>query len=33
VPVAYFSGDDFKPARRRPVEELTYWDVWGRVAR
>jgi nitroreductase len=33
VPVAYFSGDDFKPARRRPVEELTYWDEWGSVAR
>ena len=29
VPVAYFTGDDFKPARRRPVEELTYWDHWG----
>jgi nitroreductase len=29
VPVAYFTGDDFKPAVRRPVEELTYWDHWG----
>jgi len=29
VPVAYFTGDDFKPAKRRPVEELTYWDEWG----
>jgi nitroreductase len=29
VPVAYFTGDDFKPARRRPVEELTSWDEWG----
>jgi nitroreductase len=29
VPVAYFTGDDFKPAVRRPVEELTYWDRWG----
>jgi nitroreductase len=29
VPVAYFTGDDFKPAKRRPVEELTYWDQWS----
>jgi nitroreductase len=29
LPVAYFTGDDFKPAQRRPVEELTYWDEWG----
>ena len=29
VPVAYYTGDDFKPARRRPVEEITYWDEWG----
>jgi nitroreductase len=28
VPVAYFSGDDFKPAARRPVEEITYYDEW-----
>jgi hypothetical protein len=29
LPVAYYTGDDFKPARRRPVEEITYWDEWG----
>ncbi|MGH9034109.1 MAG: nitroreductase family protein [Acidimicrobiia bacterium] len=29
LPVAYSTGGDFKPARRRPVEELTYWDEWG----
>lgn len=28
LPVAYFTGDDFKPASRRPVEEITYWDAW-----
>lgn len=28
-PVAYTIGTDFKPASRRPVEELTYWDEWG----
>ena len=31
VPVAYFTGDDFKPAVRRPIEELTYWNHWGRT--
>jgi nitroreductase len=31
VPVAHFTGDDFKPARRRPAEEITYWDEWGRT--
>ncbi len=29
LPVAYYTGDDFKPADRRPVEELTYLDHWG----
>ena len=29
LPVAYTIGDDFKPASRRPVEEVTYWDTWG----
>ena len=28
IPVAYFTGDDFKPAVRRPVEEITYWNSW-----
>ena len=32
LPVAYFTGDDFRPAVRRPVEEITYWDTWGRTA-
>jgi hypothetical protein len=32
VPVAYYTGDDFKPAARRPVEEITYWDTWKEVA-
>jgi nitroreductase len=31
LPVAYTIGDSFRPARRRPVEELTYWDQWGRL--
>ena len=29
LPVAYFTGDDFKPARRLPGRERTYWDTWG----
>lgn len=29
IPVAYTIGDDFKPARREPVETVTYWDAWG----
>lgn len=29
LPVAYTVGTDFKPANRRPVEELTYWNEWG----
>jgi hypothetical protein len=29
VPVAYYTGDDFKPAVRRPVEELTSLNHWG----
>jgi nitroreductase len=28
IPVAYFTGDDFKPAVRRPVEKITYWNGW-----
>ena len=28
LPVAYFTGEDFKPARRRAPEEITYWDSW-----
>lgn len=29
LPVAYFTGDDFKPAKRVPISEMTYWDSWG----
>ena len=28
LPVARYSGADFKPGRRRPVQEVTYWDGW-----
>jgi nitroreductase len=29
IPVAYTKGTDFKPAKRPPVTEITYWDSWG----
>ncbi len=29
LPVAYYTGDDFRPAARRPVEEVAYVDHWG----
>jgi len=28
-PVAYYTGDDFRPAHRLPVDEMTHWDSWG----
>lgn len=28
-PVAHTVGTDFRPAARRPVEEVTYVDTWG----
>ena len=31
LPAAYFLGDDFKPARRRPAQEITYWNGWGKT--
>lgn len=29
LPVAYYTGEDFRPAKRTPAAELTYWDSWG----
>ena len=28
LPVAYYTGDDFKPARRKPAAEVTYFNAW-----
>ena len=28
LPVAYYTGDDFRPAKRRPASEVTHWDRW-----
>jgi nitroreductase len=29
LPVAYYTGDDFKPAKRLPAREVTSWNAWG----
>ena len=29
LPVAYFKGTDFRPAKRRPGREVTHWEHWG----
>lgn len=28
IPVAYYTGESFKPANRRLAKEITYWDQW-----
>ena len=28
-PIAYFAGDDFKPAPRVPLSEVVHWNQWG----
>lgn len=28
LPVAYFTGSDFKPAKRLPATQLTHWEGW-----
>ena len=28
LPVAYYTGNDFKPAKRLPARERTYWNGW-----
>jgi nitroreductase len=32
IPIAYFTGESFHPAKRRPVEEITYWNGWKQLA-
>lgn len=32
IPVAYYTGDTFKAANRRAVEEVTYWNGWKNTA-
>jgi nitroreductase len=34
LPVAYYTGESFRPGKRRPVEQVTYWNEWkGRTLR
>jgi nitroreductase len=28
IPVAFYTGDDFKPGSRQPVEKVTYYNGW-----
>ena len=28
-PMAYFTGEDFKPAPRVPLSEVVHWNAWG----
>lgn len=32
IPVAYAIGADFKPAARRPIEQITYWNAWKQTS-
>ena len=29
LPVAYYTGDDFQPAKRIPAKEVTFWNSWS----
>ena len=31
LPVAYYTGTDFKPARRIPARDRTYWNGWSQT--
>lgn len=31
LPVAYFTGEDFRPARRIPAPKVTSWNQWGQA--
>ena len=28
LPLAYYTGDDFKPGTRKPAADVTYWNTW-----
>ena len=30
LPVAYYTGTEFKPAKRLPARNRTHWNAWGR---
>jgi nitroreductase len=29
IPIGYYTGTDFKPAKRLPARERTHWESWG----
>ena len=29
MPIGYYTGTDFKPAKRLPARDRTYWNTWG----
>ncbi len=29
LPVAYYTGDDFKSAKRPPADNFIHWNRWG----
>ena len=33
LPIAYFTGGDFKPAKRLPAARCTHWNTWGQHKR
>ena len=33
IPIGFYTGDDFKPAKRRPAPEITYWNTWKQTDR
>ena len=33
LPIAYFTGSDFKPAKRLPAARCTHWNTWGQHKR
>jgi len=32
MPVAYYLGKDFKPAKRKSAKSLTFWNCWGQMS-
>ncbi len=28
IPVAYYTGDDFQPAKRKALDDVVHWDRW-----
>jgi nitroreductase len=32
LPVAYFKGEDFKPAQRKPIHDQVHWNGWGNTS-